>query len=132
MAPGRVDTRSAHVGRAATIDVVAVIVFVIAGRRSHDEGGNAFVEAARVAAPFLIALAIGWLVTRAWRRPTALATGAGVWVITVVAGMVLRRFVFDRGTAASFIVVAALVTGGLLVGWRAVAVMVARRRTTPR
>ncbi|MCX6521203.1 MAG: DUF3054 domain-containing protein [Actinobacteria bacterium] len=114
--------------RAAAFDVVAVIVFVAAGRRSHDEGGNALVETAKVAAPFLLALGVGWLALRAWRRPEALRTGAGVWLVTVGLGLLLRRTVFDRGTAASFVIVATLVTGALLLGWRAAQLVVARRR----
>lgn len=102
----------------AVADVVAVLVFVALGRRSHDEGGNAAVETAKVAAPFLIGLASGWVAGRAWRRPTAMVTGLTVWVITVVVGMLLRRTVFDRGTATSFVIVATLVTGALLLGWR--------------
>jgi len=103
---------------AAAADVVAVLVFVALGRRSHDEPGNAVVGALRVAAPFLIGLTVAWLVARAWRRPTALVTGLTIWPITVALGMVLRRTVFDRGTAASFIVVATIATGVLLIGWR--------------
>ena len=113
--------------RAGVFDVVAVLVFVALGRRSHDEGGNAVTETLRVAAPFLIALAAGWMVARAWRRPTALDTGVIVWIVTVVVGMLLRNLVFDRGTATSFVMVATIVTGVLLVGWRAVAFGVARR-----
>jgi hypothetical protein len=51
-----------------------------------------------------------------------------VWVVTVALGMLLRRTVFDRGTAASFVIVATLVTGALLLGWRAAQLVVARRR----
>ena len=114
--------------RAAAFDAIAVLAFVVAGRRSHDEGGNALVETTEVAAPFLIALAVGWLATRAWKRPEAMATGAGIWAITVVLGMLLRRVVFDRGTAASFVIVATLVTAVLLLGWRAVVTATTRRR----
>lgn len=113
--------------RAGVFDVVAVLVFVALGRRSHDEGGNAVTETLRVGAPFLIALAVGWLVARAWTRPVALTTGVIVWVVTVVAGMVLRNIVFDRGTATSFVLVATIATGVLLVGWRAVALAISRR-----
>lgn len=111
---------SRAVVRAAVFDAVSVVVFVAVGRRSHDEGGNVVVETAKVAAPFLIALAVAWVVLRAWRRPVALVTGVGIWVITVALGMLLRRTVFDRGTAASFVVVASIATGVLLLGWRAV------------
>lgn len=103
---------------AATFDIVAIMAFVAIGRRSHDEG-DALRGVLRVAAPFLIGLAIGWLVARAWEAPTSTTTGLVIWPVTVAAGMVLRRFVFDDGTALAFIVVASIFTGVLLVGWRA-------------
>ncbi|MGD9997935.1 MAG: DUF3054 domain-containing protein [Ilumatobacteraceae bacterium] len=111
--------------RAALLDVASVVVFVALGRRSHDEDGNAVVGALKVAAPFLIALLASWLLLKAWRRPDALRTGLPVWVITVALGMVLRHWVFDRGTAASFIVVASIALGVLMLGWR---LALARRR----
>ena len=120
-------TRSA-VARAATLDVVAILCFVAVGRRSHDEGGNAVLGLVEVAAPLLIAAVVGWIVARAWRAPAALTTGATVWVVTVALGMLLRRFVFDRGTATSFVVVATIATGVLLLGWRLVAKAVQRAR----
>ena len=106
---------------AAACDVVAVLVFVALGRRSHDEGGNVVAGVLSVAAPFLIALAVGWAAARAWRAPMAWRTALVVWPVTVALGMLLRRFVFDRGTATSFIVVATIATGVLLLGWRLVA-----------
>ncbi len=106
---------------AAACDVVAVLLFVALGRRSHDEGGNVVAGVLSVAAPFLIALAVGWAAARAWRAPLALRTALVVWPVTIALGMVLRRFAFDRGTATSFIVVASVATGLLLLGWRLVA-----------
>ncbi|MEN9643806.1 MAG: hypothetical protein RL238_475 [Actinomycetota bacterium] len=103
---------------AAIADIVSILVFVTLGRSSHDEGGNAVTEAVKVAAPFLIALAVGWLVARAWTSPTAPTTGMVIWVVTVAGGMVLRHFVFDRGTALAFIIVASAFTLLFLVGWR--------------
>lgn len=103
---------------ALLLDAVSIVLFVMAGRSSHDEGGSFVGETARVAAPFLIAAAVGWALSRGWRRPTSLQTGVIVWITTVVGGMLLRRFVFDRGTAAAFIVVATIATFVLLLGWR--------------
>jgi hypothetical protein len=103
---------------AAVADVLFVILFVALGRKSHDEGGNVVVGTLKVAAPFLIALAAGWLAARAWKSPTAPTTGMIIWVVTVVGGMVLRHFVFDRGTALPFIIVASAFTLLFLVGWR--------------
>jgi uncharacterized membrane protein YbjE (DUF340 family) len=106
------------VALAAGIDIVAILLFVAVGRRSHDEGGNAVTEAVKVAAPFLIGLALGWLAARAWKTPTVPTTGMVIWVVTLAAGMVLRHFVFDRGTALAFIIVAGCFTLWFLVGWR--------------
>jgi hypothetical protein len=119
------------VARALAFDVVAILVFVAIGRRSHDETGNVVVQTLKVAAPFLLGLAAGWAAAQAWRRPEALRTGAIVWVTTIVVGMVLRHWVFDRGTAVSFIIVATLFTGLFLMGWRAITGVVQRRSNAP-
>ncbi len=103
---------------AATLDIVAIAVFVVVGRRSHHEG-HALRGFARVAAPFLIGLAVGWVIARAWKTPTSTSTGLVIWPITVAVGLLLRRLVFDNGTALPFIIVATIFTGLLLVGWRA-------------
>jgi hypothetical protein len=108
-----------RLGVAAALDVASVVVFVAVGRRTHDQDpGLAGVFA--TAAPFLIALAVGWLLARAWYAPMSLRTGLTVWAVTVVGGMLLRNLVFGDGTAASFVVVATLFTGACLLGWRLV------------
>ena len=103
---------------AAVLDIVSIIVFVAIGRNNHDEGGGAVHGTLSVAAPFLIALAVGWLLARAWRAPLAPATGIIVWLTTIIVGMPLRHWAFHRGTATAFIIVATLFTGVFLVGWR--------------
>lgn len=110
-----------RVALAAVGDVVSVLLFVVIGRRNHREGGSVVVGAVKIAAPFLIGLVVGWIATRAPRAPFALRTGLGVWASTVVVGLVLRRVVFDRGTAPAFVIVATLTLGAFLVGWRAIA-----------
>jgi FlaA1/EpsC-like NDP-sugar epimerase len=104
---------------AAGLDTFFVVLFVAIGRREH-ERDSAIAGLIDTAAPFLIALALAWLVVRAWRRPFAWTTGLAVAVGTVAAGMVLRRVVFDDGTAASFVVVATVFLTATLVGWRLV------------
>ncbi|HEY4331156.1 MAG TPA: DUF3054 domain-containing protein, partial [Ilumatobacteraceae bacterium] len=100
---------------ALVIDVALVIIFVAIGRRSHDETGGVLAGTAKVAAPFLIALLVGWVVARAWTDPWSMRTATVIWLVTVVAGMVLRRLVFDRGIAAAFIVVATITLGLFLL-----------------
>ncbi|OBH00728.1 MULTISPECIES: DUF3054 domain-containing protein [unclassified Mycobacterium] len=109
------------------LDVIAVVVFCAVGRRSHDEGLDIGGVAA-TAWPFLTGTLVGWLASRAWRQPTAVApTGVIVWLCTVAIGMLLRK-ASSAGVAASFVVVAASVTAFLLLGWRAVAGLALRRR----
>ncbi len=110
------------------MDVICVLVFCAVGRRSHDEGASV-TGVATTAWPFLTGTAVGWLASRGWRRPTAVApTGVVVWLCTVAVGMVLRKAT-SAGVAASFVVVAASVTAVLLFGWRAVVGLAQRRRS---
>jgi hypothetical protein len=101
-------------------DALSVLALVVIGTRNHDTdtgvGGVLY-----VAAPFWIALVVGWLVSRAHRSSTATSTGVYIWIITVSLGMVLRNLVFDRGTATAFIVVASVFLGIAINGWRIIA-----------
>lgn len=116
-----------QVALAIGLDVFFVVLFVAIGRRNHDEG-SAFGEVMRTALPFLIGLAASWGIVQAWRRPLAVITGLAIWPITILVGMVVRRLVFDRGTATSFVVVATLFVGACLVGWRGLRQVVVQRR----
>ncbi len=104
---------------AVGLDTFVVILFVAIGRRNHEEN-SAFADVIETGAPFLIGLAFAWIIARAWRRPMALRIGLAIWPVTVLAGMIVRRAVFDRGTATAFVIVATLFLGAGLVGWRAV------------
>jgi hypothetical protein len=118
---------SARTTRAIVFDLVSVIVFVLIGRGSHGEGVDAG-GVLSTAWPFLVGLAVGWLVSRGWQRPYGLLRpGVIVWASTLLVGMLLRFFT-GVGAAPSFIVVTAVVLGVLIVGWRAVAALLARRR----
>lgn len=98
------------------LDVVAVVAFVVIGRDTHNEG-SALADVAVTATPFLIALPIGWL-TVGVRDLHHLRSGLYMAGLTVGIGMALRRFVFDRGTAVSFVLVAAVFLTLTMVGWR--------------
>ena len=115
---------------AALADVLGVLVFCTIGRRSHAEGLTV-VGVAETAWPFLVGTAVGWLLSRGWRRPTAVVpTGLAVWVCTVAVGMLLRKAT-SAGVAASFIVVAAAATAVVLLGWRAAVAALTRHPDQP-
>jgi len=108
-------------------DAAAVVLFCALGRRNHAESVT-LSGVVETAWPFLAGLAAAWLLCRAWRRPTEISpTGVTVWLCTVVIGMGIRAAT-GAGTAFSFVVVATLTTGTLLLGWRAIAAAAARRR----
>ena len=124
-APEHNSTRTA--GLAFAADAVCILIFVAIGRRNHTEGVT-LAGVAQTAWPFLVGLAAGWVLCRAWRAPTAVRpTGIIVWLSTVAIGMVLRAGI-GAGIALSFIAVATAFTGVLLVGWRAAVTALARRR----
>lgn len=120
-------TRQRRIVTAAALDVASLLLFVVIGRRNHEEG-ESVAGIVETAAPFLIGLAAAWLIVRAWRWPTAVLTGLAVWPITVLVGMLCRSLIFGDGTAASFVIVTTVFVGVCLVGWRAAAGAILRRR----
>lgn len=116
------------------LDLLVVLVFAAAGRASHDLDGDVLGVLA-TAWPFLVGLVAGWV---AVLRQGARRGGPGarhLWwldglvvaVTTLVVGLLLRS-VTGGGTALPFVLVATGVLVGGLVGWRAVAALLARRR----
>lgn len=119
------------VAAALAADVAGVTAFVVAGRRTHADGDGGLLDGvAGTAWPFLVALGVGWLLARAWRRPLALRCGAVLWLSTVVLGLVLRGAA-GGGLAPAFVAVTAAVLGLVLVGWRALAALLRRGTTDP-
>ena len=114
------------------LDAAFICLFAALGRRSHGETG-ALVGVVTTAWPFLAGMATGWVVcVLAIRRvPLRVRDALPVWVCAVAGGMVARALT-HAGTAFSFIVVATLVLGALLLGWRALATLTARLRARTR
>jgi hypothetical protein len=110
-------------------DLVAVLVFVLLGRRSHDEG-SALAGTVAVAWPFVAGTAAGELAA-VRLPPRSLTAGAVVAAGAVAVGMPLRRLA-GGGTPLSFVLVATTFLLVFLVGWRAVAAVLERRRVAVR
>ncbi|WP_218189210.1 DUF3054 domain-containing protein [Kocuria massiliensis] len=107
----------------AIIDALLIMIFAGIGRASH---GEAISGIAMTAWPFLVGGAVGWIVSRAWRRPEIIfPTGVAIWVSTVVVGMILRA-ITGAGTHWSFIIVATIATGVFLLGFRLVIRLIQR------
>jgi hypothetical protein len=103
---------------AATVDVVAVLVFAAIGRSAHAEGVTAW-GVLGTAAPFLLGLFVGWLAGRVWRAPSGLAMGTAALAGTVVVGLCVRA-AFTHRLPVTFVLVAAVSLAVFLLGWRLV------------
>ena len=102
------------------IDVLAVLIFVAIGRRSHEEA-NSISGLLQTAAPFLIAAALSWVVVAVTKPNGTFVPALVTWAITVSVGMLLRNLAFGEGTATSFIIVTTITLFVLIVGARLVA-----------
>ncbi|PZF58032.1 DUF3054 domain-containing protein [Curtobacterium sp. MCBD17_034] len=117
---------------AAVIDVVLVVVFALIGRLSHGEGATP-VTLWITAYPFLAGWAIAYVTSGAWSRPLALwPTGVVAWILTVLVGMAIRVTAgqgVEHGNPlpVSFFIVASVVLGVFLLGWRAIFGPIVRR-----
>ncbi len=115
---------------ATVLDCCGVLVFVIIGRHTHHDG-DSLAGIWHTAWPFLCGLALGLIVTRAWRRPLRLVpAGLGAWLGAAVAGMVIRVLA-GQGTAAAFIAVTLAFLALFLLGWRVAAHAVGAARRVP-
>ena len=115
----------------AALDAAAILIFVGIGRSVHADGASVG-DLASTAWPFLTGAGLGWIAARAWRRPADLVPGgAVVWLACVGLGMVLRVLA-GQGTAVAFVLVALAFLGAALLGWRALALAVATRRSRER
>jgi hypothetical protein len=79
-----------------------------------------------VALPFLLALSVGIGIAMTWMDPTTWPAGLAIAAVTVIGGLALRKFVFDAGTATTFVVLTAGWMTAWMVGWRLFVPIVAR------
>jgi FtsH-binding integral membrane protein len=112
--------------RAYVLDAFCVLLLVVIGTRNH-ETDTGITGILFVGAPFWIALSLAHLAPLLQRRNRKAPNTYVVWGYTVVMGMLLRNMVFNRGTAAAFVIVATVFLGITMFGWRA---LLARRSTT--
>ncbi len=104
--------------------MLAVLVFAAVGRSSHAEVVDAY-GVLTTAAPFLLGLLVGWLVARVWRAPLRLPVGVAVWAGVVAVGLGVRA-AFTHRLPLTFVLIAAVSLALFLLGWRAVARLIAR------
>lgn len=108
------------------LDFIAVLIFVGIGRSVHEHGETA-AGLASTTWPFAVGLAVAWTTALAMKRtPPRPRVGAGITMVTVAIGMVLRVLA-GQGTAFAFVLVALAFLGAEMGLWRAIPVL--RMRT---
>ncbi|MFM8304397.1 MAG: DUF3054 domain-containing protein [Actinomycetota bacterium] len=121
--------RWARVAGPLLCDLAVVTVFVVIGRRSHDEGSDV-AGLLRVWWPFAVALGVSGVASGAWRFPFRWGRVVALWLGTVALGMVGRIVIQGRELKPSFVVVTAVFFALGMFGWRLVARWWARHRAT--
>ncbi|WP_166971764.1 DUF3054 domain-containing protein [Brevibacterium atlanticum] len=120
--------KKSHLPIALIVDLILVVLFTIVGHYTHSH--NFEPQGLMITAwPFVAALVIAWMLSAVWDRPISpLATGAGVWAITVLIGLVIRGIIGAGGepgmVPVSFMIVATTLNLITLVGWRIIATAV--------
>lgn len=110
------------------VDVIAVLVFSVLGRGAHNRTSG-IAGVLETAWPFLLALAVAWIVRLVWKSgpaPLTMATAGYLWAVTLVGGMVIRGLATGRVPHWSFMIVAAIALAVLFFGWRAIAGLINR------
>ena len=119
---------------AAVIDVLLIVLFALIGRSSHGESNSAL-ALWTTAYPFLAGWAIAYVTSGAWARPLRFwPTGTVVWILSVFVGLAIRVAtgqgdVDGNPLPISFVIVATIVLGVFLLGWRGIARLVLRAAT---
>jgi DUF3054 family protein len=106
-------------------DVIAVVVFAAVGRISHAEA-ESLSGLLATAAPFLIGLVASWATPVVRSHPVGIRAGAVVLAGTAVLGLLLRAS-FTGWPPLSFAVVTVVSLAVLLIGWRALSLLVSHR-----
>ena len=102
-------------------DAAVLAIFVVIGRRSHDDGSD-LAGFARVLWPFAVGLVLGYVVTYLLRAPLAWRRVAIMAAATIAVGETLRLAVQDRPWKPAFLVVAVIFIGGSMFAWRGLCV----------
>ncbi|MCS5480535.1 DUF3054 domain-containing protein [Corynebacterium sp. YIM 101645] len=117
---------------ALTADVVAIAAFALFARIAHqtDDMPLNFGGWLSTLWPFLLGVALSWVVITAakWDGARLVPAGVSAWLITVVVGLGIWTVRNGEFPHWSFILVATIMSALFMLGWRAIAGIVGRRR----
>lgn len=107
------------------LDILAIALFALLARMAHqsDEMPLNFNGWVSTLWPFLIGVALGWvlIILRKWDGRLVVPAGLSAWVITVLVGLGIWSLRNGAIPHWSFIMVATIMSGVLMLGWRGLA-----------
>lgn len=111
-----------HKPYAIAADFVAIAAFALLARAAHrtEDMPFTFFGWFETFAPFALGLALAWLAVRRDK-------GWLIWLITLVVGLIIWGIYRDKLPHWSFVLVAGTTSAVLMLGWRGVVHLVARR-----
>lgn len=117
---------------ALIVDVIAIAVFALLARIAHQTDAMPLNFAGWLSTwwPFLLGVFLSWGLIVAFRLDGHRVFPAGLlaWVVTAAVGLGVWSFRNGAIPHWSFVIVATVMSGLLLLGWRAVARLTLRRR----
>lgn len=110
------------------VDALAILLFAIFARMAHKSEPFTVVNVLNTWWPFLIGVVVAWAYFTLRRLSgVTLSSGVIVWACAVFAGLGMWAAEHGRTPHISFIIVATVMSGLLLLGWRGIARLAARR-----
>ncbi|MHC9595991.1 DUF3054 domain-containing protein [Corynebacterium diphtheriae] len=110
------------------IDVLAVLIFAILARAAH--GGLEIAHILDTWWPFTIGTILGWIIQRE-KQPLTFTHGAVIWVSTAATGLIFWGLRHGAIPHWSFVIVATVMSGILLLGWRGLLALFFHYRNKP-
>lgn len=113
-------------------DVIAIAVFAFLARMAHQSESMPLTFTGWLSTlwPFLLGVAVSWILIVACKWDGARPAPAGVtaWLVTAVVGLVIWGLRNGSVPHWSFILVATIMSGVLMLGWRLAARLAGRRK----
>lgn len=107
------------------VDALAILAFAIFARMAHKSEPFTVVNILDTYWPFLVGVLIAWVYFRLRHISGVLmSSGVIVWACTVCTGLGIWAANNGRVPHISFIIVASVMSGLLLLGWRGIARLV--------
>ncbi|MCT1683974.1 DUF3054 domain-containing protein [Corynebacterium appendicis] len=113
---------------AIALDTLSIAVFALLARIAHqtEEMPLNLTGWLSTLWPFLVGVALAWVIVTLARKGEGKGNGVFIWLITVATGLIIWGIRNQQLPHWSFIVVASVMSALLMLGWRGIARLIKR------